>query len=128
MESEKIIKKKSSCKFGLMKLPFYIPYSDFVPGKSIQVTVELDSSKNMDVDYIIRIRAERIWKIIANTSSKSKKSDIVKKIMVLNCVEKHTSITLMLQIQIPKCPMIVNFKYCGVITDTFTLRVEVFKI
>jgi hypothetical protein len=43
-----------------MKLPFYIPYIDFVPGKSIQITVELDSSNNMDVDYIIRIRAERV--------------------------------------------------------------------
>ncbi|XP_060835082.1 uncharacterized protein LOC132918043 [Rhopalosiphum padi] len=128
MESKKLIKEKSICKSGLMKLPFYIPYIDFVPGKSIQITVELDSSNNMDVHYIIKIRAERIWKIIANTSSKSKKSDIVKKVMVLNCVEKHTSITLMVQIQIPESPRILNFKYCGVITDTFTLHVEVFKI
>jgi len=43
--------------------------------------------------------------------------------MMLNRVEKHTSITLMVQIQIPKRQIILNFKYRGILTDPFTLHV-----
>jgi len=43
--------------------------------------------------------------------------------MVLNGVEKLTSISLMVQIQIPKRQIILNFKYCGILTNPFTLHV-----
>lgn len=122
-ETEKLIKEKTYLGSGAMTLPPYIPCSGFVPGQTIQITIELDNSSNVDVDYI-RIRVERIWKIKANTSSKSKKSNIVKKVMVLNPVEKHTPIKLMVQIQIPKRQIILHFKYCGILTDPFTLHVE----
>jgi len=42
-----------------MKMVAYIPYSGFVPGQSIPLTVELDNNSNEDVDYI-KIRLERV--------------------------------------------------------------------
>lgn len=37
----------------------YIPYNGFVPGQTIQITIELDNISDVDVNYI-RIRAERV--------------------------------------------------------------------
>lgn len=58
-ETEKFIKEKSYLGSGAMTLPPYIPYSGFVPGQTIQITIELDNSSNVDVDYIT-IRVERV--------------------------------------------------------------------
>jgi len=37
----------------------YLPYTGFVPGQSIPVTVELDNNSNVDVDSI-KIKLERV--------------------------------------------------------------------
>jgi hypothetical protein len=42
-----------------MTLIACIPYSGFVPGQSIPVTVELDNNSNMDVDTI-KIKLDRV--------------------------------------------------------------------
>ncbi|XP_022183394.1 arrestin domain-containing protein 17-like isoform X3 [Myzus persicae] len=100
---------RSSCLIsGSIKLLAYIPYSGFVPGQTIPVTVKLDNKSNK-------------WKINAHYTS-SRKSDIVRKI--INGAEKHTTKTYVVQIQIPNSLMILDFKYCKVITETFTLHVE----
>jgi hypothetical protein len=42
-----------------MTMIVYVPYTGFVPGESIPVTVELDNNSNVDVDSI-KIKLERV--------------------------------------------------------------------
>lgn len=42
-----------------MTMIVYVPYTGFVPGQSIPVTVELDNNSNVDVDSI-KIKLERV--------------------------------------------------------------------
>jgi len=37
----------------------YVPFTGFVPGQSIPVTIELDNNSNVDVDSI-KIKLERV--------------------------------------------------------------------
>lgn len=47
------------CKSGPMTMIVYIPYTGFVPGQFIPVTIELDNHSNVDVDSI-KIKLERV--------------------------------------------------------------------
>ncbi|XP_022183327.1 arrestin domain-containing protein 17-like isoform X2 [Myzus persicae] len=97
-------KSYSLCCFlsGSMKLQANIPYSGFVPGQTIPVTVKLNNNSNVNVDYVI-IRLERKWKISAQCKT-TRKSDIVHK--VINGTDRHTSKTRTVQIHIPNSLMV----------------------
>ncbi|XP_060877415.1 arrestin domain-containing protein 3-like [Metopolophium dirhodum] len=112
------------CKSGPMTMIVYVPYTGFVPGQSIPVTVELDNNSNVDVDSIIII-LERVLKFKARFPSSKIKCKALKIVNVcIDGVEKHTSKTRVEQIQIPSSLIIPNLKHCGIITDTYSLHVE----
>ncbi|XP_026817896.1 arrestin domain-containing protein 3-like [Rhopalosiphum maidis] len=125
-EPKKKLKEKfyccCCCKSGPMTLIACIPYSGFVPGQSIPVTVELDNNSNMDVDTI-KIKLDRTLKFIAPRNEI--KSELFKIVNVyIDGVEKHTSKTRVVQLQIPNGLVIPNLKHCGIMSDTYILNVE----
>lgn len=48
------------CKSGPMTMVVFVPYSGFVPGQSIPVTIEVDNNTNVDIDSI-KIRLDRVF-------------------------------------------------------------------
>ncbi|CAH1723996.1 unnamed protein product [Aphis gossypii] len=127
-EPKKEIKEKfyccCFCKSGPLALIVCIPYSGFVPGQCIPVTVELDNNSNVDVDTI-KIKLDRVVQFKARFPSSKTKSELFKIGNVyIDGVKKHTSKTRMEQLQIPNSLEIPNLKHCGIITDTYFLNVE----
>lgn len=112
------------CQSGPLTLIVCIPYSGFVPGQCIPVTVELDNNSNVDVDTI-KIKLDRVVKFKARFPRSKTNSELFKIGNVyIDGVKKHTSKTRMEQLQIPNSLEIPNLKHCGIITDTYFLNVE----
>ncbi|CAI6363912.1 unnamed protein product [Macrosiphum euphorbiae] len=89
------------CKSGPMTLIAYIPYSGFIPGQSIPVTVELDNNSNVYVKSI-EIKLDRTLEYKALWPSGNithEHSNIVS--VFINGVEKYKSKTCLKQLQIP---------------------------
>ncbi|XP_003245917.1 arrestin domain-containing protein 3-like [Acyrthosiphon pisum] len=89
------------CKSGPMTLIAYIPYSGFIPGQSIPVTVELDNNSNVYVNSI-EIKLERTLEYTARYPTGNKNyehSNIVN--VFIDGVEKYNSKTCVEQLQIP---------------------------
>lgn len=112
------------CESGPTTLVVCIPYSGFVPGQIIPLTVELDNNSNVTIDAVkIKLKRDLTFKA-RRPSEKTNFSSSELAVLRLQGIEAHASKTWTEQMIVPNSLMFSNLKYCGIITDQYVLNVE----
>lgn len=112
------------CESGPMTLVLCIPYTGYVPGQIIPLTIELDNNSNVAIEEV-KIKLERELSFKARhprEQTKCSYSELAK--LRLQGIEAHASKTWTEQMTIPNSLSFSNLKYCGIITDKYVLKVE----
>ncbi|VVC26826.1 Arrestin-like, N-terminal,Immunoglobulin E-set,Arrestin C-terminal-like domain [Cinara cedri] len=112
------------CESGPMTLVACIPYTGFVPGQIIPLTIELDNNSNVTIDAVKIILEREITFKASHPSERRKNSSSELALLRLQGIEAHASKTWSEQMTVPNSLMFANLKYCGIITDKYVLKVE----
>jgi len=112
------------CESGPTTLVVCIPYSGFVPGQIIPLTIELDNNSNVAIEAVkIKLKRDLTFKA-RQPSEKTNFSSSELAVLRLQGIEAHASKTWTEQMVVPNSLMFSNLKYCGIITDQYVLNVE----
>lgn len=112
------------CESGPTTLVVCIPYSGFVPGQIIPLTIELDNNSNVTIDSVkIKLKRDLTFKA-RHPNDKTNFSSSELAVLRLQGIEAHASKTWTEQMMVPNSLMFSNLKYCGIITDQYVLNVE----
>lgn len=111
------------CKSGPLTLVVAMPYSGYVPGQSIPLTIEVDNCSNVQVTAVkCKLMKVLTWK--AREPKKSEKEDRVEiASLSLEGVEPNGSKSWTQQLTLPNMPP-CNLDQCTIINCEYFLQVE----
>jgi len=110
------------CKSGPLTLVVNLPYSGFVPGQHIPVTLEVDNASNIRVDNVV-VRLQKVLSWKAREPKTKEREDNVEIVKVsLGAVETNSSQTYTQELSVPVMPP-CNLDQCSIIHCKYTLQV-----
>ncbi|XP_046677845.1 arrestin domain-containing protein 17-like isoform X1 [Homalodisca vitripennis] len=110
------------CKSGPLAVVINMPYSGFVPGQNIPVTLEVDNASNVRVDNVI-VKLEKVLKWKAREPKNKEREDKVEIVkLTLDAVEPNGSQCYTQQLAVPVMPP-CNLDQCSIINCSYTLQV-----